>query len=346
MLSKITQRIKLTTNVLLYGNGARFDRTEFPPITPEEVAEAKNFFPMEKFFIFGHARSGTTLLNRLACVHPQVHSNRQAHFFTRPPLLQGLVNDPEVASWLQRRSVRWNRGKDLSPVVMRAVADFILERDARQAGKTIVGDKSPNSLLNGKSVQLMHDIYPDARLIFIVRDGRDVVISHRFQTFIDATQHLSKADWQIREAFAREPEQFYKSDKSLFTEPGLRQSTLGWTANLTETDAMGKNLYKQKYLSICFEDLLQNPVLEMQKVWQFLGAEPVFPNMEQEIMDTVNLNRDAKWQEKKASELSDAIPKGKTGNWKNFFSDQDIAIFKEIAGELLIKWMYEKDLNW
>jgi len=60
----------------------------------------------------------------------------------------------------------------------------------------------------------------------------------------------------------------------------------------------------------------------------------------------VNLNRDAKWQEKKASELSDAIPKGKTGNWKNFFSDQDIAIFKEIAGELLIKWMYEKDLNW
>ena len=153
-------------------------------ISPEEVTEAKEFFPMSKFFIFGHARSGTTLLTRLIRLHPDVHCNYQGHFFTRPPLLQSLVADPEIKAWLTRRSNRWNHGKDLSPVILRAAVDFILERDARREEKTIVGDKSPSSLMNGKAVTLMHKVYPDASLIYIIRDGRDAVVSHRFQTFI------------------------------------------------------------------------------------------------------------------------------------------------------------------
>jgi hypothetical protein len=66
---------------------------DIPAITTEEVAEAKSIFPANKFFVFGHARSGTTLLTRLIRLHPQVHCNYQGHFFTRPPLLQALVNE-------------------------------------------------------------------------------------------------------------------------------------------------------------------------------------------------------------------------------------------------------------
>jgi len=93
---------------------------DVPAISPEEVAEAKEFFPLDKFFIFGHARSGTTLLTRLIRLHPEVHCNYQGHFFTRPPLLQSLVADHEIKGWLTRRSNRWNHGKDLSPVILRA----------------------------------------------------------------------------------------------------------------------------------------------------------------------------------------------------------------------------------
>ena len=105
-----------------------------------------------------------------------------------------------------------------------AVQAFILERDARREGKTIVGDKSPNSLLNGKAVKLMHKVYPDASLIYIIRDGRDAVVSHRFQTFIDGTQHLSKEDWRIRQAFTRKADQFMEGERSIFTEKGIRRA--------------------------------------------------------------------------------------------------------------------------
>jgi LPS sulfotransferase NodH len=99
------------------------------------VAEIKQFFPRRKFFILGHARSGTTLLMRLVRLHPDVHCSYQAHFFTRPPLLKSLVNTPEAEEWLTRKSNRWNQGRDLSPLVLRAAADFIMERDAAREGQ-------------------------------------------------------------------------------------------------------------------------------------------------------------------------------------------------------------------
>lgn len=160
-------------------------------ITVEEVDEARTFFPMQKFFVFGHARSGTTLLARLIRVHPEIHCNWQGHYFSRPPYIQDLVSRSDVFEWMNMRSNRWNRQVDPSPVVLRSVIDYLLERDARVLGKSIVGDKSPNNLSNGKAVENLHRIFPDAKLIYISRDGRDAVLSHRFQNFIDAPQHLS-----------------------------------------------------------------------------------------------------------------------------------------------------------
>jgi hypothetical protein len=37
---------------------------------------------------------------------------------------------------------------------------------------------------------------------------------------------------------------------------------------------------------------------------------------------------------------------GKKGTWKDEFSPEHVQVFKEIAGDLLIKLAYERDLNW
>ena len=34
------------------------------------------------------------------------------------------------------------------------------------------------------------------------------------------------------------------------------------------------------------------------------------------------------------------------GNWRNMFTAHDRQVFKEIAGDLLVKWNYEQDLSW
>ena len=341
MLPRLLSRISLTWNVLLRGGRALTPRLVLPPLSPEELAEAQSFFPRPKFFVYGHARSGTTLLMRLIDAHPDVHCSRQAHFFTRPPYLHALVSDPDVAAWLNRSSFRWNRGRDLAPVILRAAADFILEREAARTGASIVGDKSPNSINDGEAIDLTHRIYPDAKIVYIVRDGRDVVLSHRVQAFIDAPQHLSRRDLQIRAEFQRDSESFRSPDRSLFTDKSIRDYARGWTRSVETTTERGQALYGDQFHALRFEDLVADPAGETAKTWSFLGADPSFSGAEEAIDTVAGTNRDAQWQETKATDLADEIPKGQRGSWEAFFSERDNRVFLDIAGATLAAWHYD-----
>jgi hypothetical protein len=301
---------------------------------------------MEKFFIFGHARSGTTLLARLIRLHPDVHCNWQAHFFTRPPFVTSLVSDPAVASWLTRKANRWNRGGDSSPVILRAVCDFLLERDARKAGKRIVGDKSPNTHLDAEAVSRLQAIYPDARLIAIVRDGRDTVVSHRFQAFIDRPDLLNSVELAMREEYRRNHQGFGRNGRSLFTERAIRAAAAGWASNVTETDRAGRELYGSQYCSLRYEDLLADPLSQLTRLWSFLGSAGAPPGIEAMARSELAVNPDAVWQDQKERDLTLGFPRGAVGGWNAFFTDYDKRAFKEAAGKTLITWGYEKNEDW
>jgi len=340
-----SKRLSLAARILLGKTPpAQARRADIPPITPEEVEEARRFFPRDKFFIYGHARSGTTLLTRLIRLHPEVHCNYQAHFFTRPPLLQSLVADPEVGAWLGRRSNRWNQGRDLSPLVLRAAADFIMEREAEREGKRIVGDKSPNSLLDGEAVRLLQAVYPDARLIFIVRDGRDAALSHRFQAFIDSPQHLNAEDLRLREAFSQTPEPFLRGERSLFTEKGIRSAAASWRRNVEETDREGRARFPGQYISLRYEDLLERPYEQICRLWEFLGADLSLPGLEARVAAEMGQNPDADWQQQKAGDLAAPLQKkGRQGTWREMFTPRDRQAFLELAGETLEAWGYPRE---
>ena len=341
----VLDRLKNSARVLLKGDPKPRKRLEIPAITASEVAEVRQFFQREKFFILGHARSGTTLLARLIRLHPEVHCNWQAHFFTREPFLKSLVNTPEAAEWLTRKSNRWNQGRDLSALVLRASADFILERDAAQAGKRIVGDKSPSSLIHGQAVRDMMAVYPDASLVYIVRDGRDVLISERFRNFVEDSKFLTKEDKRIIAALKIDQKPFTDGSRSIFTDDFIRRAAAGWVANLQETDETARQLYGQRYFSMRYEDLLATPFSEMEKLWQFLGVQ-VEPALETAVQAELSSNPDEEWQARRNDSIASFLPKGKAGNWRNMFTQHDQQIFKEAAGAMLIRWGYEKDGNW
>ena len=339
-------RFKPAAKILLRGEPKKKIRNPIPAITAEEVAEARTFFPREKFFIFGHARSGTTLLTRLARLHPEVHCNYQAHFFTRQPLLKSLVNTSETEEWLTRKSNRWNQGRDLSPLVLRTAADFIMERDAAKEGKQIVGDKSPSSTIHGQAVRDLHSIYPDAKLVYILRDGRDVLVSERFRNFVEESKFLSAEDKRIIKELRRDQTQFTNGTRSIFTESFIRRVTAGWVQNLQETDEQGHKLFGENYFSMRYEDLLNKPFFEMTKLWRFLGVSDITGSLVEEVKNEMGSNPDEEWQAKRNEDISSFLPKGQAGNWQKLFTERDKSLFKEIAGDMLIKWNYEQDLNW
>jgi hypothetical protein len=225
--------------------------------------------------------------------------------------------------------------------VLRAVADYILEREARLDGKRIVGDKSPSSLLDGEAVRLMHKVYPDGYLIYIIRDGRDTAVSHRFQTLIEFPERLSKQDQRIRTEFAHHPEPFLSGERSIFTRDGLTRAAEGWVRNVVETDRQGRALFSDRYLTLRYEDLLRQPWEQMCRVWEFLGASPADDELHQALVAEMARNPDADWQQQKAQDIAQALQKGKQGTWLELFTARDRQIFRRIADQTLLAWGYQ-----
>jgi hypothetical protein len=220
-----------------------------------------------------------------------------------------------------------------------------MERDAAKEGKRIVGDKSPSSTIHGQAVRDMHAVYPDAKLIYIVRDGRDVLISERFRNLVEESKFLNLEDKRIVEELRKDQTQFTNGTRSVFTKNVIPRVASGWAKNVQETDDEGRKLFGENYCSLRYEDLLAHPFDEMQRLWQFLGVQGD-PALEKAIMDEMSSNPDEEWQAKRNEDLASFLPKGQAGNWQRLFTARDKTIFKEVAGEMLIKWKYEKDTNW
>ncbi len=336
---QLWKRVRLAWHVLFRGEPVLRGEHEIPAITLEEVEEVRRFFRRPKFFIFGHARSGTTLLARLIRLHPDVHCNWQAHFFTRPPFLKSLVDAPEIQEWLTRRSNRWNQGRNLSPLILRAAADMILEREAERLGKRIVGDKSPSSLIHGQAVRDLHAVYPDGFLIYIVRDGRDVAISERFRNFVEDSKYLTPEDRRILDALRQDPQPFARGERSIFTEAFLQRLAKSWMENVRETTTEGKRLFGERFLTLRYEDLLATPFQEISRLWRALGVEGQ-PQLEQAVQQEMASNPDEEWQSQRNAEIASFLSKGQSGNWRRLFTERDRTIFESIAGEALHRWGY------
>jgi Sulfotransferase family len=140
-------------------------------------------------FIVGCPRSGTTLLGRMVDVHPDlamIHEGRfapdwferrrglTADGFVTPELVDRLLGHPPFANVSVGRDELERLLGDGGRV---AYADFvtgIFDLHGRAHGKRLVGDKTPHYV---RSLPTLHALWPAARIVHLIRDGRDVAQS-------------------------------------------------------------------------------------------------------------------------------------------------------------------------
>lgn len=131
--------------------------------TPTEAREAP-------VFMLGFPRSGTTLLDQALSAHPNIEVIEE-----RELLLDVRRN------WIAAGKI--DRLHDMTAAEISAARQSY--RNALAAARsnkdaTLVVDKLP---LNSVYVQLIHRLFPEARIIVSLRDPRDVCLSCFFQTF-------------------------------------------------------------------------------------------------------------------------------------------------------------------
>ena len=312
---------------------------EMPALSEEDLQWIHAHFPRPKFFVMGHARSGTTLLGRLIRIHPEVHCDWQMQFFSR----RGII--PEVLSfqfqgWLNHRSNHWTEQSNPTTIMLRMFSDYLMEREAERVGKWVVGDKSVNGN-GGEAIDWAGKVYPDASLVYIIRDGRDTVLSKRVQLFLDQPQFLQSDDQSILDHLKAKPAEFLSSGQSLFTESWLRDASEKWGQDVSSSVEAGSEIFRDRFLVVRYEDILANPAKSLHRIWTLLNVDIPSGGFAQELRDELAQNPAADWHKSLGLEFVDELPRGVHGGWKQIFTESDLEMFMQIAGEQLREWGYE-----
>jgi hypothetical protein len=318
------------------------------------------------FFLLGRAKSGTSWLMRTLNAHPEVLCRGEGRFFGReylrespenargikiqPTSLYGAIADSErLRQWVER-SV-WSRDEDperhLANLTSLATSYFLNERLAK-SGKRMVGDKTP--FTGAEVVAEIKEMRPDAKLIHIIRDGRDVTVSsihhvwnHAFQE--GGIHELTPDEFEKREAYRADPQGFLESGQSIFAGKQLHSTAKNWAEMVGRAMQDGPELFGENYVEVRYEDLLENPEGEMQHVLRFLGADPNL-YVVRRCLEVSSFERRTKGRERGQEDSTAFLRKGIAGDWKNVFTEEDKEVFKEAAGEMLVKLGYEKDDRW
>jgi sulfotransferase family protein len=287
------------------------------------------------FFVVGQQKSGTTWLMRMLDAHPEILCRGEGRFFgqwrqkslvksdaMRPPssLLYALREAEYLRLWVERSVWSRNDGADehLNNLARMAV-DYFLQGELAKAGKRLVGDKSP--LLTPETLQEISAVYPEARLIHIIRDGRDSAVSAAHHA-----RNFGRAKGDGREG------------EGLFAEAQIRKLAADWNARVGRTVEDGPRLFGDRYAEVRYEDLLSHPEGEMARLLRYLGADEAGAGRSVEAASFEKLSRGRTRGEEDPSSF---FRKGVAGEWRESFTERDRRVFEEEAGDLLRKLGYE-----
>ena len=164
---------------------------------------------------------------------------------------------------------------------------------------------------------------------FIFRDPRDVVVSHVFYVTDMEARHVH------HEYYKSLPDFDSRLKVSILGRPGAGiefpniadrfAPYLGW-------------LDHREVLTIHFEDLIHARAATLSRIADHLLARAPLPATPERILESLETSINPS--------KSPTFRSGKTGEWKKHFTAEHKRIFKESAGDLLVRLGYETSNDW
>jgi hypothetical protein len=208
-------------------------------------------------FIVGCARSGTTLVHRIVDAHPEIAITPEMHWITRQFKSRNGLVASELVSELSghKRFAQFEipreefegllgSGEALPyPTFLRRVFGLY----GKINNKPLVGNKTPAYV---RSIPTFHALWPEAKFVHIIRDGRDVF--------------MSILNWKKAERIVGR----YAS----WEEDPVSTTALWWERKVRKGREDGAALGPGLYHETLYEDLVEDPERECKRLCEFLGV--------------------------------------------------------------------------
>ena len=268
------------------------------------------------FFIVGNDRSGTTMLRLVLDAGPEVAIPPESMILTDYGAVweAGELGDPETAQrfldeiWWHPKIALWRLSgppPELPPGLSHEQAyRFVVEAPFRayaaQAGKPRWGDKTPHYVHH---IDALLAVWPQARFVILVRDGRDVALSVKRMPF-GPNNAWAAAQWWAR---------------------GIR---VGHRAQAE---------HPEQVLTVRYEDLVAAPAEVAPEICAFVGLQFTPAMLAIDRADRTKIVADQKgW----FPTLFDGIHTSASGRWQAEMPARDQWLFAALAGDELMACGY------
>jgi len=278
----------------------------------------KNGAAQPPIFVLGSQRSGTTMLRLMLNNHPNLAIPHESAFITIYFRRLGEYGDLACSANARRlladiaRHPLVQRGKliaDQEAVLARPIRDYrsfvdaIFGCYAETEGKHRWGDKTP---FYTADIDIIRTIFPDAKIVHLVRDGRDVVLSQKSIEWMSGNLPKLVLDWQWKTTIAHKVGAMLGHD----------------------------------FLEIRYEDLVCGPEEVLRRICSFLGEayDPAMLNYSDRARAVVP-GESLKWHR------NSVRPPDPTQlqKWKRHLSRAERVVFEQLAGETLDLFGYERE---
>ncbi len=292
----------------------------------------------QRVFLVGHGKSGTTWLHMLFFHHPNVAAVAERRLFEHPDqneaLFDAFLDDEAFQSWFQSSSfgIRAPEQTGVRYELMRLMSDYLLYR-ALAMRKTAKGFErrepithfSEKIALNTEqdarvTIDTLKKLYPDAKIVHIVRDPRDVAVSamfHSYRNFREKHERNWITDFVDSVLEGDNSNILKKQAVSAY----FRSHARAWKQIAGIFHHKGEALYGEDYLLVRYEDLLAAPQEEVTRLLAFAGLSCDKPLVE-EVVENASFKNLSKGRKAGEQDSASFYRKGVAGDWKNYLSPE------------------------
>lgn len=270
------------------------------------------------FFIVGSGRSGTTLLQVLLDAHANIAIPPESHIFDRfrhvgdpnkkwddpaklRDLVKDLLHDKKIKAW-QLDITEQEFCQLLPEKTFREAVNLVFSLYAKKKGKSRWGDKTPKHIFYLREIKAM---FPDAKIIHLVRDGRDVAESLK---------------------------------RVYFGPKRIDKMAEVWKGFVNTACVYAKKVGPEEYLEIRYEDLVRNKDEVMKAIFNFLGETECPGGSQAKEKGVSSFYMKAPGIH---GSLDGPVDETKIGLFKKGLSYREIEIFETLAKAELQRYGYQ-----
>lgn len=285
------------------------------------------------YIVLASAKSGTTWMQRLLSAHPEIHCSESRlfgrYFDKDNPSGPNLT----VESYIENLARHYNppvpaqAAPDFYQSLLHNVIDAVATTSRDASGKPIYGEKFTPYLGTGlHAVEQLHRYNPDLKLINLVRDGRDVIVSGAAQW----------SNLQLRSATGPRADEIRAalSNRRVLDHPFETFSGL-WIDSV-RAGLRAASLFPST-LTIRYEDLLTSPRATLQSILTFIGADPSAADA---CLESASFERLSGGRTPGSEDRSSFFRRGVAGDWRTWLSPDQVATFESRADSLLSQLGY------